>query len=49
MKKNTKKILVKVLALVLCGLMLMGTVVAILPGLTGGDDHSDHDHYVQVD
>ena len=42
MKKNTKKILVKILALILCGLMLMGTVAAVIPAFTGGED--DHNH-----
>lgn len=41
-KKNTRKILVKVMALLLCALMLLGTFVSIIPIL--GDDHSDHGH-----
>ena len=41
-KKNTRKILVKVMALILCALMLLGTFVSIIPIL--GEDHSDHDH-----
>jgi hypothetical protein len=42
MKKNAKKILVKVLALILCGLMLMGTVAAIIPAFTGDEDGHNH-------
>lgn len=41
-KKNTRKILVKVMALLLCALMLLGTFVSIIPIL--GGDHSDHGH-----
>jgi hypothetical protein len=46
LKVSKKVILVRVLAAILCALMLLGTVAAVIPML---GDHSDHDHaYVET-